>query len=73
MRERCFNLKRKKMKAIKVTIKINNVDSWNVDWSSKDKTRNELLELNDDIRRTLAHNCGIEYRHITIDSTLIEY
>lgn len=61
------------MKTIKVTIKIDNVDKWNVDWEHKDKTINELMELNDDIRKTLAHYCGIEYRNITIDSTLIDY
>jgi len=61
------------MKAIKVTIKIDDVDKWDIDWANKDKTVNELLELNDDIRRTLAHNCGIEYRSMTIDSTLIDY
>ena len=61
------------MKAIKVTIKIDNVDKWDIDWTNKDKTVNELMELNDDIKRTLAHQCGIEYRNMTIDSTLIDY
>lgn len=61
------------MKAIKVTIKIDNVDAWNIDWENKDKTVNELMELNDDIRRALARNCGIDYRSMTIDSTLIDY
>jgi hypothetical protein len=61
------------MKAIKVTIKIDNVDKWDIDWNNKEKTTNELMELNDDIKRTLAHQCGIEYRNITIDSTLINY
>jgi hypothetical protein len=61
------------MKAIKVTLKIDGVDKWNIDWTNNDKTVNELMELNDDIRRTLAHHCGLEYRNITIDSTLIDY
>jgi hypothetical protein len=61
------------MKAIKVTIKIDNVDKWDIDWAKEDKKLNELMELNDDIRRTLARNCGIEYRNMTIDSTLIDY
>ena len=46
------------MKAIKVTLKIDNVDKWDIDWIDKDKSVNELMELNDDIRRTIAHNCG---------------
>jgi len=61
------------MKAIKVTIKIDNVDKWDIDWTKKDKTVNELMELNDDIRKALAQFCGIEYRNMTIDSTLIDY
>ena len=61
------------MKAIKVTLKIDNVDTWDVDWTNEDKTKSELMELNDDIRRTLAHYCGIDYHKMTIDSTLIDY
>ena len=61
------------MKAIKVTIKIDRVDTWNVDWTKEEKIENELMELNDDIKRTLSHNCGLEYRSMTIDSTLIDY
>ena len=61
------------MKAIKVTIKIDSVDAWDIDWTKEDKTMNELMELNDDIRRTLAHHCGIDYRNMTIDSTLVDY
>jgi len=61
------------MKAIKITISIKDVDKWDIDWTDKDKTTNELMELNDDIRRTLAHQCGIECRNMTIDSTLIDY
>ena len=61
------------MKAIKVTLKIDNVDKWDIDWNDKDKSINELMELNDDIRRTLAHHCGIGYQNMTIDSTIIDY
>ena len=61
------------MKAIKVTIKISDVEKWDVDWSNERSIKNELLELNDDIRKALSRDCGIEYRNITIDSTLIDY
>jgi hypothetical protein len=61
------------MKAIKVTIKISDVEKWNVDWSNERSIKNELLELNDDIRKVLSQHCGIEYSSLTIDSTLIDY
>lgn len=61
------------MKTVKVTINISNVEKWDVDWSNKRSIKNELLELNDDIKKALSRNCGIDYSSMTIDSTLIDY
>jgi len=61
------------MKTVKVTINISNVEKWDVDWSNKRSIKNELFELNDDIKKALSRNCGIDYSSMTIDSTLIDY
>lgn len=60
------------MKAVKVTIKISDVEKWHVDWSNERSIKNELLELNDDIRKAISEHCGIDYSSLTINSTLID-
>lgn len=55
---------------IYVSIEIENVELWDIDWANKNDALNELLELESDIKQALVTDVGIERRSLTVKAKL---
>lgn len=54
-----------------IELEIENIDNWDVNWSDKDDTESQLIELKHEVHQAISNQCGISMNSISISKVNI--